>query len=94
MQNQMVILLGVLEVKFTKYCTCAQGDPGEDGEYSRECTGFSIIVELELYMLKAYLGKKPIKTMSLHFPSYIPSFVIIILRIVPVSRAVPRAEKL
>ena len=56
MQNQMVILRGVLEVKFTKYCTCAAKNPGELKEYSQEWTGFFIILELEPYMLKAYLG--------------------------------------
>ena len=51
----MVILRGVLKVKFTKYCTCAAGNPGQAGELSRPWTGFFIIVELEPYMLKAYL---------------------------------------
>ena len=54
----MVILRGVLKVKFTKYCTCAAGNPAQPGELSREWTGFFIIVELEPYMLKAYLGNK------------------------------------
>ena len=54
----MVILRSVLKVKFTKYCTCAAKNPGELGQYSRLWTGFFIILELEPYMLKAYLGKK------------------------------------
>ena len=52
----MVILRSVLKVKFTKYCTCAAKNPGELKEYSREWTGFFIILELEPYMLEAYLG--------------------------------------
>ena len=58
MQNQMFILRSVLKVKFTKYCTCAAGNPAQPGELSRLWTGFFISVELEPYMLKAYLGKK------------------------------------
>ena len=57
MQNQMVILRSVLKVKFTKYCTCAAKNPGQPEQLSREWTGFFIILELEPYMLKAYLGK-------------------------------------
>ena len=57
LQNQMVILRGVLKVKFTKYCTCAAGNPGGAGELSRDRPGFFIILELEPYMLEAYLGK-------------------------------------
>ena len=47
MQNQVVILRGVLEVKFTKYCTCAAGNPGGGGELSRDRQGFSSISKLE-----------------------------------------------
>ena len=54
----MVILRGVLEAKFTKYCTCAAKNPGQAPELSREWTGFFIILVLEPYVLKAYLGKK------------------------------------
>ena len=61
LQNQMVILRGVLEVKFTKYCTCAARNPGELGELSREWQGFSIICKLEPYMLKTYLGKNDLE---------------------------------
>ena len=39
MQNEVVILRGVLEVKLTKYCTCAQGNSGELEHLSREWTG-------------------------------------------------------
>ena len=60
MQNEVVILRSVLEVKFTKYCTCAAGKPGVLKEYSRPWTGFFTIVELEPYMLEAYLGKNNI----------------------------------
>ena len=56
LQNKMAILRSVLEVKFTKYCTCAAGNPGQSPELSQPWTGFSIIVELEPYMLGAYLG--------------------------------------
>ena len=41
LQNQMVILRGVLEVKFTKYCTCAAENPGQPEQYSRQWTGIS-----------------------------------------------------
>ena len=58
MQNQVVILQGVLKVKFPKYCTCAAENSREDGELSREWKGFFIIVELEPYMLEPYLRKK------------------------------------
>ena len=51
----MVILRSVLKVKFTKYCTCAAGNPGQLPELSRLWTGFFIILELEPY--KAYLKK-------------------------------------
>ena len=54
MQNQMVILRGVLKVKFTKYCTCAAKNPGELPELSRPWTGFFISLGLEPYMLVAY----------------------------------------
>ena len=64
MQNQVVILRGVLEVKFTKYCTCAARDPGGAPELSRPWTGFFIILELEPYMLEAYLGKKLVRRPS------------------------------
>ena len=49
MQNEVVILRGVLEVKFTKYCTCAAKNPGEGGEDSRDRQGFSSISKLEPY---------------------------------------------
>ena len=58
LQNQMVILQGVLKAKFTKYCTCEAKNPGELPELSRQWTGFFTIVELEPYMLEAYLGNK------------------------------------
>ena len=57
MQNQVVILRRVLEVKFTKYCTCAAESPAQAQQYSRLWTTFSVILELETYMLEAYLGK-------------------------------------
>ena len=60
LQNQMFILRGVLKVKFTKYCTCAAGNPGQLSQLSRLWTGFFIILELEPYMLKAYWGKNRI----------------------------------
>ena len=41
MQNEVVILRSVLNVKFTKYCTCARGKSGEDGELSWKWTEFS-----------------------------------------------------
>ena len=53
----MVILRGVLKVKFTKYCTCAAENPGELRNFPGTWTGFSIILELEPYMLEAYLRK-------------------------------------
>ena len=52
----MVIVQGVWEVKFTKYCTRAAKNPGEGPEYSREWVEFFTIVELESSMLEAYLG--------------------------------------
>ena len=55
LQNQVVILRGVFEVKFTKYRTSARGNPGELGEYSRLWTGVYIISNLEPCILKAYL---------------------------------------
>ena len=58
MQNQVIIIRSVLKVKFTKYCTGAWGAPVEDGKDSKGRTGFSIIVELEPYMLEAYLGNE------------------------------------
>ena len=53
----MVILRSALKVACTRYCTCAAENPGEDPEGSRPWTGFLSIVELEPYMLKAYLTK-------------------------------------
>ena len=50
--------LGVLEVMFTKYCTCARENPGELPELSRLWTGVSSILVSEPYMLKTCLGKK------------------------------------
>ena len=52
----MVILRSVLEVEFTKYCACAAESPGGGPELSRLWTGVCIILELEAYMLKEYLG--------------------------------------
>ena len=46
-----------MEVKFTKYCTCAAENPGQAPELSRDRPGFSTILELEPYMLEAYLRK-------------------------------------
>ena len=43
LQNQVVILRDVLEVRFTNHCTCAAGNPGELGEPSRLWTGFSYL---------------------------------------------------
>ena len=54
----MCILRNVLKVKFTKCRTCARGKPREEEQLSGLWTGFPIIVELEPYMLKAYLGNK------------------------------------
>ena len=54
----MIILRSVLDVKFTKYCTCAVENPGELEQLSWPWTGFSIILDLEPYMLEAYLEKK------------------------------------
>ena len=34
-EEQVVILRGVLEVKFTKYCTCATENPAQPPELSR-----------------------------------------------------------
>ena len=48
----MVILRGVVEVKFTKYCSCAAENPGELKHKFQEWTDFSIILELEPYMLE------------------------------------------
>ena len=58
MQNQVVILRGVLKVKFTKYCTCAAKNPGQHEQDPRDRQGFSTISKLEPYMLKTYLGNK------------------------------------
>ena len=60
LQSAIMILRSVLKVKFTKYHTCARGMSGELGEISRAWTGFSIIVELEPYMLETYLRKNAI----------------------------------
>ena len=49
--------LGVLEVMFTKYCTCARENSGQPEEFSRHGAGISTLLELEPYMLEAYLGK-------------------------------------
>ena len=46
------------DVKFTKYCTCARGKPGELLELSQLWTGFSIVLELQPYVLEAYLGNE------------------------------------
>ena len=69
MQNQVVILRGVLEVKFTKYCTCAAKNPGQHGGYSWLWTGFSSISVLEPYMLEAYLGKNRPDKVRIFFDS-------------------------
>ena len=57
MQNQVVLLRGVLEGKLTKYCTCAAKNPGQSPELSHGQSSHTIL-ELEPYMLEAYLGKK------------------------------------
>ena len=49
MQSQVVILRGVLKVKFTKYRTCAAENPGEGKQLSRDRQGFSSISKLEPY---------------------------------------------
>ena len=53
----MVILHNVSKVKLTKYHTCAAENPGEDGEYTKPWTWLSTTVDLEPYMLRAYLKK-------------------------------------
>ena len=58
MQNEMLILRSVLKVMFTKYRTCATKRPRPDLELPRPWAGFSPIVELEPYMLKAYLKQE------------------------------------
>ena len=57
LQNQMVILRGVSEVEFTKYCTCAAENSAQPEQLSREWTEFSSILELEPNMLETYLEK-------------------------------------
>ena len=56
-QDSIFIVRNVLKVKFPKYCTYTAENPREEGQDSRDKTGFSIIVELEPYMLKVFLRK-------------------------------------
>ena len=58
----MVILGSVLEVKFTKYCTCAAENPVEGGIFFPLWTWFSFILKSDPYMLEAYFRNKNKRT--------------------------------
>ena len=47
----------MLDVRFTKYSTCAAKKPGEGLELSRRWTGFFFMLESETYLLQASLRK-------------------------------------
>ena len=61
LQNQMVILRGVLKVKFTKYCTCAVKNTAQPEQLSREWTGFSYLLGVGTQYAKGIFKEKTLR---------------------------------